>query len=56
LRRGRFDEGVPYRTRMTLHTHCTTPAYTAFSADYAHLLTAVEAGRECHARLAAGEH
>jgi hypothetical protein len=44
---------VPYRARMTLHTHCTTPAYTRFSADYAHLLKAVEAGKQRHARLAA---
>ena len=44
---------VPYRQRMTLHTHCHTPAYAKFSADYAHLLKAVEAGKERHARLAA---
>lgn len=44
---------VPYRKRMTLHTHCFTEAYAKFAADYSHLLKAVEAGRERHARLAA---
>lgn len=43
---------VPYRRRMTLHTHCFTPAYAKFANDYAHLLKATAAGIERHARLA----
>ncbi|MBS0662640.1 MAG: hypothetical protein JSR48_05205 [Verrucomicrobia bacterium] len=42
---------VPYRRRATLNTHCFTPAYVKFAADYAHMLKAVEAGIERHARL-----
>jgi len=44
---------VPYRKRMTLHTHCVTPAYSQHTKDYGHMLKAVEAGIERHARLAA---
>lgn len=44
---------VPYRTRMTLHTHCFTEAYEKFAKDYAHMLKAEAAGKERHARLAA---
>lgn len=44
---------VPYRTRMTLHTHCFTEAYAKFANDYSYMLKAEEAGKERHARLAA---
>jgi len=44
---------VPYRQRMTLHTHCHTPAYAKFSADHAHMQKALAAGIDRHARLAA---
>lgn len=44
---------VPYRSRMTLHTHCMTAAYEKFSLAYAHLLKAEAAGIERHARLSA---
>jgi len=44
---------VPYRTRMTLHTHCFTAAYEKFAKDYAFMLKAEAAGKERHARLAA---
>jgi hypothetical protein len=43
---------VPYRRRATINTHCFTPAYAKFAADYGYLLKAVEAGIERHARLA----
>jgi hypothetical protein len=36
-----------------LSTHCFTPAYAKFAADYAHMLKAVEAGIERHKRMAA---
>lgn len=44
---------VPYRKRATLATHCFTPAFAKFSADYAHMLKAVEAGIERHQLMAA---
>ena len=44
---------VPYRKRATLSTHCFTPAYARFTADYAHMLKAVEAGIERHKLMAA---
>ena len=43
---------VPYRKRATINTHCFTPAYAKFAADYSHMLKAVEAGIERHARMA----
>lgn len=43
---------VPYRKRATINTHCFTPAYAKFAADYGHMLKAVEAGIERHARMA----
>jgi hypothetical protein len=46
---------VPYRRRATISTHCFTPAYAKFAADYAHMLKAVPAGIERHARLAAAK-
>ncbi|HRI81201.1 MAG TPA: hypothetical protein PLF88_02100 [Opitutaceae bacterium] len=45
---------VPYRRRATLNTHCFTPAYAQFAKDYEHMLKAVPAGIERHARLARG--
>lgn len=44
---------VPYRRRATLATHCFTPAYAEFAQKTEHLLKAVAAGVERHARLAA---
>jgi len=44
---------VTYRRRATISTNCFTPAYAKFATDYAHMLKAVPAGIERHARLAA---
>lgn len=43
---------VTYRRRATINTHCFTPAYAKFATDYGHMLKAVPAGIERHARLA----
>lgn len=42
---------VPYRERMTIHTHAMTPAFQEFAAKYGHLLKPREASLERHARL-----
>jgi len=42
---------VPYRDRMTLHTHAITPAFKEFGDKYRHLLKPVEASIERHAKL-----
>ena len=44
---------VPYRQRATISTHCITPAFAQWAAEHNHLLKAVEAGVERHARMAA---
>ena len=46
---------VPYRRRATISTHCMTPAFTQWAAKHNHLLKAVEAGIERHARMAASQ-
>ncbi|MEZ5277966.1 MAG: hypothetical protein R3F07_16410 [Opitutaceae bacterium] len=43
---------VPYRERMTLHTHAMTPAFQEFAVRYRHLLKPREASLERHAKLA----
>lgn len=43
---------VPYRDRMTLHTHAITPAFKEFGDKYRHLLKPREASLERHAKLA----
>ena len=43
---------VPYRKRMTLHTHCHTEAFAEFGNKYRHLLNARAASLEKHAKLA----
>ncbi|MCF7761088.1 MAG: hypothetical protein K9M98_11360 [Cephaloticoccus sp.] len=43
---------VPYRTRMTMHTHAMTPAFQVFATKYRHLLKPREASLERHAMLA----
>lgn len=42
---------VPYRDRMTLHTHVMTPEFQKFAVDYRHLLKPREASLERHAKL-----
>ena len=42
---------VPYRERMTLHTHAMTPAFQEFAVRYHHLLKPREASLERHAKL-----
>ena len=43
---------VPYRDRMTMHTHAITPAFKEFGDKYRHLLKPREASLERHAKLA----
>lgn len=43
---------VPYRERLTLHTHAVTPEFQAFREKYGHLLKAREASIERHAKQA----
>ncbi len=43
---------VPYRDRMTLHTHAITPAFKEFGDKYRFLLKPREASLERHAKLA----
>lgn len=43
---------VPYRERMTLHTHAMTPVFREFADKYRHLLKPREASLERHANLA----
>jgi hypothetical protein len=43
---------VPYRTRMTIHTQCDTPAFKEFRESYSHLLNARAASLEKHRNLA----
>jgi ectoine hydroxylase-related dioxygenase (phytanoyl-CoA dioxygenase family) len=43
---------VPYRRRMTLHTHAMTPEFQDFAVKYRHLLKPREASLERHAKLA----
>lgn len=40
---------VPYRERLTLHTHAVTPEFRAFAVKYGHLLKPREASLERHA-------
>ena len=42
---------VPYRDRMTMHTHAMTPAFNEFAKKYHHLLEPLEASLERHAKL-----
>jgi len=43
---------VPYRRRMTLHTHAMTPEFQDFAVKYRYLLKPREASLERHAKLA----
>lgn len=43
---------VPYRERMTLHTHAMTPAFREFAVKFQHMLKPREASLERHAKLA----
>jgi len=43
---------VPYRRRMTLHTHAMTPEFQEFSTKYRYLLKPREAALEHHAKQA----
>ena len=43
---------VPYRRRMTLHTHAMTPEFQDFAVKYRYLLQPREASLERHAKLA----
>jgi ectoine hydroxylase-related dioxygenase (phytanoyl-CoA dioxygenase family) len=43
---------VPYRRRMTLHTHAMTPEFQEFAVKYRYLLKPREASLERHAKLA----
>jgi len=43
---------VPYRTRMTLHTHAITPAFKEFGDKYRWMLKPREASIERHGKLA----
>ena len=44
---------VPYRERLTLHTHAVTPEFQTFRKQHGHLLKAREASLERHAKPAA---